>query len=251
MALKFKCEKCGEYIIVKYLRVGEIAKCPHCGAMTTVPEGATEIETDEEPKYFIPKPAEPQPERDKKAIGKVRSFWKVLVLSIVTLSIYYWVYLFKTLWEMKKAFTFDAGETNPDKVRHILIAYLIVRIYTEVVFVVTGMGTRILAQMPLTIEQYVFLMIIKAIQVAFFVAFFSSFVNLIELCQKKKGIIPLDQFIFWVYIAISVVLSFAFFRVMSKTYFDLLAIAGMIVSYILLYLIVKQVNRIWQESHGS
>lgn len=43
MALKFRCEKCGEDIAVRYLKVGEAAKCRNCGASNSVPELAEEI----------------------------------------------------------------------------------------------------------------------------------------------------------------------------------------------------------------
>ena len=47
VALKFKCNHCSEYIIVKYLKVGEEAKCLNCGEISVVPEN--NILTDEEP----------------------------------------------------------------------------------------------------------------------------------------------------------------------------------------------------------
>ena len=47
MALKFKCKQCGEYIIARFLKIGEVAKCRNCGAETTVPEDA--VPTDEAP----------------------------------------------------------------------------------------------------------------------------------------------------------------------------------------------------------
>ena len=42
MALKFQCHTCRNYIIVKYLKVGEIAKCKACGAENIVPNNALE-----------------------------------------------------------------------------------------------------------------------------------------------------------------------------------------------------------------
>lgn len=49
MGFKFKCEKCGEEIVVKFLKKGEIAKCRFCGAESVVSEDA--IKTEEEPSY--------------------------------------------------------------------------------------------------------------------------------------------------------------------------------------------------------
>ena len=47
LALKFKCRECDEYIITKFLKAGEVAKCRNCGAENAVPENT--LETDEEP----------------------------------------------------------------------------------------------------------------------------------------------------------------------------------------------------------
>jgi DNA-directed RNA polymerase subunit RPC12/RpoP len=45
--MKFKCEKCGGEIVVEYLKPGEEAQCPHCGAYVKVPQ--TGAEADEGP----------------------------------------------------------------------------------------------------------------------------------------------------------------------------------------------------------
>lgn len=40
MAYKFKCEHCGEELLVHYLKIGEEAQCPSCRKSTVVPEDA-------------------------------------------------------------------------------------------------------------------------------------------------------------------------------------------------------------------
>ncbi|MCP4580092.1 MAG: hypothetical protein GY839_00630 [candidate division Zixibacteria bacterium] len=47
MALKFSCRNCGDTIIVKYLNIGDKAKCLQCGSINTVPKISRE--TDKEP----------------------------------------------------------------------------------------------------------------------------------------------------------------------------------------------------------
>jgi membrane protease YdiL (CAAX protease family)/DNA-directed RNA polymerase subunit RPC12/RpoP len=42
MSLKFKCQNCGSDIIVRYLKVGETARCKACGTENVVPETAAE-----------------------------------------------------------------------------------------------------------------------------------------------------------------------------------------------------------------
>jgi transcription elongation factor Elf1 len=58
MALKFNCSGCGQEIIVKHLKVGEVAKCRNCGAETKVPE--TAIETDEQSSIVTAKESAPK-----------------------------------------------------------------------------------------------------------------------------------------------------------------------------------------------
>jgi hypothetical protein len=48
MARTFQCQFCGKDIVVRYLRTGETAKCPHCGGYTTVPNEAIKTESSRE-----------------------------------------------------------------------------------------------------------------------------------------------------------------------------------------------------------
>lgn len=47
MSLKFKCLDCGKDIIIKYLKIGESAKCKSCGSNNVVPESAVETTEDD------------------------------------------------------------------------------------------------------------------------------------------------------------------------------------------------------------
>lgn len=44
MGLKFLCKTCGEDIVVRFLKVGEAAKCKNCGASNPVPASAESID---------------------------------------------------------------------------------------------------------------------------------------------------------------------------------------------------------------
>ncbi len=246
MALKFKCRECGEYIITKFLKAGEVAKCRNCGAENVVPENA--LRTDEGPKDIIPTGT--KPEMVEKTKGNVRPVESVIGLSIITLSVYLWVYLFKTLREMKNSFTFDSQEISPDKVRPILIVYLVVSVLLG--FIDTRLGWPWVDQgyTSKTTGLYVWQTISNAASMIFFVAFWLSFVKLIETCQKKGGMVPLNKSIFWMLIAISVVISFVYIGITSLAYLVLVVLFELAVDLVFLYLIVKQVNRIWTESSG-
>ena len=55
MALKFQCKSCGKDIAVKFLKIGEAAKCKNCGASNSVLESAEEI-SDEAAESIIKAP---------------------------------------------------------------------------------------------------------------------------------------------------------------------------------------------------
>jgi len=44
MSLRYSCPDCDGEITVRFLAAGEAAQCPHCGADSTVPEGAESID---------------------------------------------------------------------------------------------------------------------------------------------------------------------------------------------------------------
>lgn len=49
MTTQFKCGHCGKEIIIKFLKIGEKAKCRNCGFETIIPEDA--LQTNDEPEY--------------------------------------------------------------------------------------------------------------------------------------------------------------------------------------------------------
>ncbi len=62
MALKFRCEKCGKDIAVRFLKIGEAAECKSCGASNSVPESAEDI-SDEAAESIIKAPVSESAER--------------------------------------------------------------------------------------------------------------------------------------------------------------------------------------------
>jgi len=267
MALKFKCPKCGEDIIVRFLKVGEVAKCRNCGTDTPVPENAMEIAKNQERQdhkmsklwhqYPVPENAmkiaqEPGDARSQSGApyaplrvrGKVRSFWKVLCLSIVTIGIYFWVYLFITILEMDYSFSFDTHETNPRKVRSILIACLVILILLIILTLPIFLSYWHQDHARRLVGFRVLMVMCNIISGALFVVASSSFVKLIEVCQEKGEIVPLNKYSFWTLIVIVVVIPFVSIGIPPLGYLSL------IVQLLLLYLTVKQVNRIWIESRG-
>lgn len=97
MALKFKCTGCGEDIIVRYLKVGEVARCRNCGAEMAVPP--TAVATTEKPSYEEPLPADPVERSEITEAGTLAGRWERLGAWVVD-SLISWVpYLVTVLGE--------------------------------------------------------------------------------------------------------------------------------------------------------
>lgn len=168
----------------------------------------------------------------------VRSFGRIIWLSIITFGIYYWIYLFKTLSEMENAFTFDSQEIAPRKVRVLLIMYLVIPV-TSAIIILSCVGFKNLATpycVPLAWE-----IVSNLVHMLLRVAFWVPFVKLIELYQTKREIIPLNKEIIWILLTVMVALPFA-----SIIGTKALALLNLPISLVFFYLIVKQINRIWK-----
>ncbi|MCK4352318.1 DUF4234 domain-containing protein [candidate division WOR-3 bacterium] len=175
----------------------------------------------------------------------IRSFGKVIGLSIITLGIYFWVYLFKTLIEMESAFTFTYQEIAPKKVRVLLIVYLVITGTLAIIGFGVGLKNSLetLYYSDALSDFYTWKIISNFISMLVTVAFWVPFVKLIEVCQTKRKITPLDKGIMWILLTVIVVLPFA-----SIVGTKALMLLNLPVSLIFLYMIVKQVNRIWKSA---
>ena len=176
----------------------------------------------------------------------IRSFGKIIGLSIITLGIYFWVYLFKTLSEMEKAFTFTSQELALRKVRVFLIVYLI----TSIILAIVGIGFRNCLENVCCLEISSGWKIISNIILAILsIVFWVSFVKLIEVCQIKREITPLSKEIIWILLTVIVVLPFASIigtNTGTNIGTKVLSLLNISVSLVFLYMIVKQINRIWK-----
>lgn len=135
MALKFSCENCGKDIIVKFLKVGEMAKCKRCFAEVKVPPDATEIDTPKQPKYTPPT----SPVKEEKTTKKhmVRAFGTLLGLSFITLGFYLFHWCYVNLKEIEHSFTFNTTETTIKTARTLLVVFVIVAIVITIISIIT------------------------------------------------------------------------------------------------------------------
>lgn len=255
LALRYRCNNCGADIITQYLKVGEVAKCRMCGAENAVPETAKE--TTERPFYNLPaisKPAAPEPRR-----GIVRPVWKALIFMLLSFSIYYWIYLFKTIREMRDNFEFGANEKNPEKVRSILAFYLMVAIILFIVNIAVSPSMDFQFPVKRTITYIIWSILSTVISMTMFMVFWFSFIDLVYSCQSKMKISPLDKSHYWILVSAYAVLSLliclstaavGFHEVLTSLVVAImgpLSFLGLLVILILFCLVVDQVNKLWRD----
>jgi predicted RNA-binding Zn-ribbon protein involved in translation (DUF1610 family) len=88
MPIKFSCPECGESVVLRFLRSGEIAQCRACGAEVPVPDDAEETD---EPKSFLERrldetrPVEPSAAAGPERYPAFRLLSPILlVLAVIT-----------------------------------------------------------------------------------------------------------------------------------------------------------------------
>lgn len=91
MALKFNCFKCGEEIIVRFLKPGEIAKCRKCATAVAVPCDAPEVPADQAEVYLnaLLSSADrvvigPDAAAEEEAAPQVKWLWGAIVLAVLS-----------------------------------------------------------------------------------------------------------------------------------------------------------------------
>lgn len=187
----------------------------------------------------------------------VRSFGKILWLTFITLGIYWWVYLFKTLTHLEEKLSFNVDEIGPKNLRpffrNLVISYYIVPIvclfmlspqimkelqYSAAIsenpclkwlveFPFPSIGARMI------INTMIFAVTAIGITICVF------FVNLISLSQKKAGMVPFEKAPVWALLAVNAVLG------VIQEASGAVLMASLTSSFIVWYIVVKQINRIW------
>jgi len=170
-----------------------------------------------------------------------KSFISIYLKSVVTLGIYWWVYLFRTIYKIKGVFVFDDKEIKPNEVKTFLIAYL-------VVYIVSGL-INISYALPLTLERHVavmfvhFYFIINILYLGFTVAFWDVFVGMLRTCQKRTGLGG-NKLPFWILIFLMVVSHPSHSEEIGVETSALVLLNGIIFTFLMYYL-VRQINKIW------
>jgi uncharacterized RDD family membrane protein YckC len=88
MALTFRCRKCQNPILVKYLKIGEIAECKSCGTPNAVPESATDAGLEQASGKTVSStlPEGMKPPED--IVGRESGLWLRVIGRIIDLGVH-------------------------------------------------------------------------------------------------------------------------------------------------------------------
>ena len=165
--------------------------------------------------------------------GKVRSFGAFLGLSIITLGIYYFYWLYINLQEIKDAFTSHKNRSDIATVQKLFIVYLITSLV--VMYVTVSLG----ASQPDKIHPISILFLLIGTVVG--AVFFYFYTVAIALAQSKFQLTHFTVSDIYPYYIIGIITAFI------GNFIPLLGLLGAILMFVYIYKIQQQINRIWME----
>jgi hypothetical protein len=165
--------------------------------------------------------------------GKVRNFGAFLGLSIITLGVYYFYWLYINLQEIKEAFTSHKNRSDIATVQKLFIIYLIIALV--VMYVTLSFGASQPGKMhPVSI----FFLLIGAITGAVFFYFYTA---AIALAQNKFQLIHFTVSDIYAYCIIGIIAAFI------GNFIPFLGLLGAVFMFVYIYKIQQQINRIWMD----
>lgn len=168
--------------------------------------------------------------------GKVRSFGTFLGLSIITLGIYYFYWLYINLKEIKEALTSDKNKSGIATVQKLFVAYLIISLV--VMFVTISLS----ASQPGRVHPVsILLLLLGATMGMVFIYFYTT---AIASAQSEFQLTYFKVFDIYRYYLIGIITSFL------GNFIPFLGLLGSILMFVYIYKIQQQINRLWIEDVG-
>ncbi|MFH1673113.1 MAG: DUF4234 domain-containing protein [Pseudomonadota bacterium] len=165
--------------------------------------------------------------------GKVRSFGTFLGLSIITLGIYYFYWLYINLQEIKEAFTKDKNKRGIATVQKIFFAYLATSIVVMFVAYTVGLSQPG-APNPVIIP---FLLLSTVVGAVFFYFYTTAIASAQSECQLT-------------YFKVSNIYKYCIIGLITAfigNFIPFLGLLGAIFMFVYIYRIQQEINRIWIE----
>lgn len=184
--------------------------------------------------------------------GRRRSFWKVLILSAITFSVYYWVYLFRSIREMSGAP--HAGEQR--QITKDARAWLLLHLILSIVIPALGALLHVFwllergrwsTRWPQEVAHVYSRSSVVAVVV--FVVFWSHYVRLVRATgDALKRPRPVNRAL-WVLLGLVAAVNVAtavslLWRLRPST---LLSFLPMPLFFVFLYLVVRDTNSLWGD----
>jgi hypothetical protein len=182
-----------------------------------------------------------------KKIGQnAQSFWLIILKIIITLGVYFWVYLFKTLDKIVENFTFKDDEIKPVETKAVLWIFLWAWIFSGIVTFINELPLPII--LSIFFERLYFPSSIFCL--GLMIVFWDMFIRVIKNCQIKKGSIVLNKSIFWIFI-LSLIIMYLFYLGSFRYVPSSLIIAVVIIYLVFFYYLVRQINKIWTATESK
>jgi uncharacterized membrane protein YjgN (DUF898 family) len=190
----------------------------------------------------------------------VKSFIGVILLSIITLGIYLWVYLFKVLRHLQDGVSYQGDDFTPAKARPMLgwlvflayavpigfIVFLAPQMGRELEYAArvqqSGMWGRFASPPQASIGDQILAHILPVAMAAITLGINVIMIRVISVSQERIGIKPFDKTVAWILLAVGAVL-----QVISEVNFAIV-LASWICGLVLLYIIVSQSNRCFERT---
>lgn len=208
--------------------------------------------------------------RNEPSKGKTRSYLALLGLSVITLTIYYFYWLYINLREIKHAFPADQGSTVVDTARVLFFVKIGILIVTGTV--ATGMILPTALSDPFQIQFPPAISMFKIIEFLSSILFFYFFCRSIGFAKQKAGIpsVSMSAAIF-IYFASAVLDAMTTVYFLQGNFLESLSsvdsisslftslsdgllplisqldFLGSILWLIAMYLAQREINRVWQE----
>jgi hypothetical protein len=174
-------------------------------------------------------------------IGRVRNFWAILGLTMLTFGIYWLYWLYRTIQDIDESFSFSKSENiiNTTKVLYVLVILLII---PNIISAGISVGA-------VTIGSLLFLVPSSAINLAYYYYFTRS----VALAQVKA---ELSAFgiagVYGFYLAGFLLLLLANMMIgLGMVSGEIFGLIGFVLLISFTYKIVGQVNRLWHDEKGE
>ncbi len=189
---------------------------------------------------------------------RTRRFWVLLLLSILTLGIYYFLWLYLNLREIRSAFPLSGGERTVAIARVLLVVKILFVLGTMIISLALVAGTVGAGTPPERMEIPPGLLLLTLLDFLLSVVFYYYFTASISLTQQKAGLEAVSVGRIYPFMIVYLTIDFATgaYVILSGhapsalrplAFLAVLGSVGLVALVVYLYNCQLEINRIWRE----